>query len=71
MSKEDEEFSELADNEEYISRDDISIEIMTSKEDESVLVRFTGFSDHDEVDAYATFLSESLPLLLFHSTTLH
>ena len=71
MNKDDDDFFELSENEEYISRDDINIEIMTSKQDESVIVRFSGFSDQDEIDAYSVFLAETLPLLLFHSTTMH
>ncbi len=63
---------ELADNEEFISRDDIDIEVMSANEDEgcAVYVKFTGFDDEEDAEDYAQFLIETLPLLLFETTRL-
>jgi len=58
----------LAENEEFISRDDIQIEVATSTEDPVVYVKFTGFDDLEDAEEYAEFLSETLPLLLFETT---
>lgn len=63
------EVQELADNEEFISRDDIDIEVMsTSDEEPAVYVKFTGFDDAEDAEEYAQFLAETLPLLLFETT---
>ena len=60
---------ELADNEEFISRDDIDIEVMTTSDDEpTVYVKFTGFDSTEDAEEYAEFLAETLPLLLFETT---
>ncbi len=61
---------ELKDNEEYISRDDIDVEVATSSEEPEVYVKFSGFDDMEDAEEYAEFLAETLPLLLFHSTRL-
>ena len=62
---------ELADNEEYISDDDIDIEVMsTSDEEPCVYVKFSGFADTEDAEEYAEFLAETLPLLLFETTRL-
>ena len=62
---------ELKDNEEFISRDDIDIEVMSANDDEpAVYVKFTGFDDEEDAEDYAQFLAETLPLLLFESTRL-
>lgn len=69
--KEVEVIEELKDNEEFISRDDIDIEVMsTSDEEPTVYVKFTGFNDAEDAEEYATFLVETLPLLLFETTRL-
>lgn len=64
---------ELKENEEFISRDDIDIEILSTVEDESpaVYVKFTGFEDEEDAEEYAQFLAETLPLLLFETTRLN
>ena len=63
------EVQELAENEEFISRDDIDIEVMsTSDEEPAVYVKFTGFDDAEDAEEYAQFLAETLPLLLFETT---
>lgn len=62
---------ELKDNEEFISRDDIDIEVMSTSDDEpAVYVKFTGFDDTEDAEEYAQFLAETLPLLLFETTRL-
>ena len=62
---------ELADNESYISKDDLDIEVMSTSEDEpAVYVKFTGFDDVEDAEEYAEFLAETLPLLLFETTRL-
>jgi hypothetical protein len=62
---------ELNDNEEFISRDDIEIEVMsTSDEEPAVYVKFTNFVDAEDAEEYAEFLAETLPLLLFETTRL-
>lgn len=62
---------ELADNEEFISRDDIDIEVLVSDENKSVYVKFSGFDDLEDAEDYAEFLTSTLPLLLFETTRLH
>jgi hypothetical protein len=64
------EVEELKDNEEFISRNDIDIEVHLTDEGE-VLVKFSGFDDLEDADDYATFLAETLPLLLFETTRLN
>jgi hypothetical protein len=60
---------ELADNEEFISRDDIDIEVRLT-EDNTVMVQFSGFEDSEDAEEYAEFLADTLPLLLFETTRL-
>lgn len=60
---------ELADNEEFISRDDIDIEVRLT-EDNTVMVQFSGFNDEEDAQEYAEFLADTLPLLLFETTRL-
>lgn len=61
----------LADNEEFISRDDLDIEVMTASDEPIVYVKFSGFEEFEDADEYAEFLSETLPLLLFETTRFH
>jgi hypothetical protein len=68
--KEVEVEEELKENEEFISRDDIDIEVSLDEEDNSVYVRFAGFEDSEDAEEYAQFLAETLPLLLFETTRL-
>jgi hypothetical protein len=65
MEKNEEDLNE---NEEYISRDDLDIEVVLSESDNSVYVKFSGFSDSEDAEEYAEFLAETLPLLLFETT---
>ena len=63
---------ELAENETFISDEDIDIEVMcTSDEEPAVYVKFTNFADIEDAEAYAEFLAETLPLLLFETTRMH
>ena len=63
---------ELAANEDFISSDDIDIEVMSTSDDAPcVYVKFSGFSDIEDAEEYAEFLAETLPLLLFETTRLH
>jgi hypothetical protein len=57
-------------NEEFISSDDIDIEVMSTEEDAEhcVYVKFSNFADAEAADEYAEFLAETLPLLLFETT---
>ena len=57
-------------NEEFISSDDIDIEVMSTEDDAEhcVYVKFSNFADAEAADEYAEFLAETLPLLLFETT---
>lgn len=59
---------ELPENEEFISDDDIDIEVFVDETDNSVVVKFSGFEDEEDAEEYAEFLAETLPLLLFETT---
>lgn len=61
---------ELAENEEYISRDDIDIEVRLMADEPVVMVQFAGFEDEEDAEEYAQFLADNLPLLLFQTTRL-
>jgi hypothetical protein len=61
---------ELKENEEFISRDDIDIEVAISSDEPVVYVKFSGFEDLEDAEEYAEFLSDTLPLLLFETTRL-
>lgn len=65
MSEDD----DLKDNEEYISNDDIDIEVMATLDETEpcVYVKFTNFESSEDADEYAEFLAETLPLLLFET----
>jgi hypothetical protein len=66
---------ELAENEEFISKENVDIVITAVEEDENdneptVWVRFANFEDMEEAEEYAAMLQEVLPLLLFETTRL-
>ena len=61
---------ELKENEEFISRDDIDIEVAVGDDEPVVYVKFSGFDSDEDAEEYAEFLAETLPLLLFESTRL-
>lgn len=55
---------------EFISSNDVEIQVMTTEEDAEhcVYVKFMNFADAESAEAYAEFLAETLPLLLFETT---
>lgn len=61
---------ELKDNEEFISRDDLDIEVVVAEDSNDVYVKFSGFEELEEAEEYAQFLADTLPLLLFETTRL-
>lgn len=61
---------DLADNEEFISRDDLDVEVVVDSENPVVYVKFTGFEEMESAEEYAEFLANTLPLLLFETTRL-
>jgi len=65
------EEEELKDNEDFISRDDLDIEVFVPEDEPAVFVKFSGFEDEESAEEYAQFLAETLPLLLFESTRLN
>lgn len=71
IEEEVEQEEELAENEEFISRDDIDIEVVVGSDSPDVYVKFSGFEDEEDAEEYAQFLADTLPLLLFESTRLH
>ena len=62
---------ELKDNEEFISRDDIDIEVVVTDDTNEVYVKFSGFDDEEDAAEYADFLANTLPLLLFETTRIN
>ena len=62
---------ELKDNEEFISRDDIDIEVVVAQDAPDVYVKFSGFADEEDAEEYAQFLADTLPLLLFETTRIN
>jgi len=56
--------------EDFISRDDIEIEVMCADEDNDpcVYVKFSNFENAEDAEEYAEFLANTLPLLLFETT---
>jgi hypothetical protein len=68
--------TELAKNEEFISKDTVEIIVAAVEEEENnhestVWVRFSNFEDMEEAEEYAIFLQETLPLLLFNTTKIN
>ena len=66
------EEKKLADNEEFISKEDLDITVFSTEEDgeSTVYVKFTNFESEEDAEEYAEFLAETLPLLLFETTRL-
>ena len=49
----------------------IEFEIIIVEDDNTIFVQFTGFEDIDQVEDYAEFLHDHLPLMLFQSKVQH
>ena len=49
----------------------INLDIIVVEDDNSIFVQFTGFDDINEVEDYAEFLQEHLPLMLFQTEVKH
>lgn len=49
----------------------IDMEIIVVEEDNTIFVQFTGFEDIDQVEDYADFLHDHLPLMLFQTEVKH
>lgn len=56
------------ENEDFISTDDIDLEVRLDPDTNTVMVLFSGFEDSEDAEEYAEMLAETLPLLLFEST---
>lgn len=50
---------------------ELNMEIILSEEDKTVYVKLTGFDTNEDADQYASYLQETLPLLLFESEVKH
>ncbi len=49
----------------------LDLQVIVSEEDNSVYVKFIGFETIEEADEYATYLTDTLPLLLFETEVKH
>jgi hypothetical protein len=49
----------------------LGLEVILSEDDKTVYVKFTGFENIEEADNYASYLTDTLPLLLFESEIKH
>ena len=49
----------------------LNLEVILSEDDKTVYVKFTGFDDLESADQYATYLTDTLPLMLFESEVKH
>lgn len=49
----------------------LEMEVILSEDDKTVYVKFTGFENLEEADSYASYLTSTLPLLLFESEVKH
>lgn len=49
----------------------LNMEIILSETDKSVYVKLSGFDTVEDADDYAAYLTDHLPLMLFHSEVLH
>lgn len=55
----------------FDGRVELELDVLVSEEDNSVYVKFTGFENISDADAYAEYLVETLPLMLFESEVKH
>lgn len=49
----------------------IELDIIIVEDDNTIFVQFTGFEDIEQVEDYAEFLHDHLPLMLFKSEIKH
>lgn len=49
----------------------INLDIIVVEDDNTIFVQFSGFEDIEQVEDYAAFLQEHLPLMLFQSKVSH
>lgn len=49
----------------------VEFDIIIVEDDNTIFVQFKGFEDIDQVEDYAEFLSDHLPLMLFHTEVKH
>lgn len=49
----------------------LDLEVILSEEDTTVYVKLTGFSNLEDADNYATFLTNNVPLMLFETDVIH
>jgi len=49
----------------------VDLEIIIVEDDNTIFVQFTGFEDIEQVEDYAAFLHEHLPLMLFQTKVQH
>lgn len=49
----------------------IELDIIIVEDDNTIFVQFTGFEDAEQVEDYAEFLHDHLPLMLFKSEIKH
>lgn len=49
----------------------LDLEVVVSKEDNSIYLKISGFEDFDNAEEYGHYLSDVLPLILFESETKH
>lgn len=49
----------------------LDFEVILSEDDKTVYVKLSGFENLADADDYATFLTKTLPLMLFESEVIH
>lgn len=49
----------------------VDLDIIVVEDDNTIFVQFSGFENINEVEDYAEFLSEHLPLMLFQTEVKH
>jgi hypothetical protein len=57
--------------EDYDGKVELDMEVLVSEEDTAVYVVLKGFETLEEADAYAEYLHENLPFLLYQSKQRH
>lgn len=49
----------------------LDLQVAVDPDDHSIYLKIVGFDNHDEAEEYATYLTQTLPLILFESDTKH